>query len=411
MRVILFAIFYCISFTINSQSLKDNIIKNTSEVRTISPNDKEFSDLESLGNAIGESRIVMLGEQDHGDASAFEAKTRIIKYLHEKKGFDVLAFESDFYTINKLSREGFGIDSIRSNIYSVWSNCLEMDPLFEYLKNSKIEITGFDSRITTVNHRNKISFIKEISNSISERIDTLRIPNYSSFKRNLKNIILDEYEVKIDKKNQKDFINTLDYIFNELQKTEPKNSFLLQSLQNLKEHALNAWLFDAKNRWHLPEREAQMADNFIWLVKNKYPNKKIIVWAHNAHIVRDTYKKNNKRIYPKSFGEMIYNSFPKNEVYSIGFNSYKGYTKRSLYREIPGYKIVKPSRNSFENWIFNLGYKNAFINFRSIENTNQFFKMKGVMHSSDKFNWLNCYDGIFYIEEIFPSTKIRENNL
>ena len=30
-----------------------------------------------------------------------------------------------------------------------------------------------------------------------------------------------------------------------------------------------------------------MADNLIWLLTEKYPKEKIIVWAANAHIIRD----------------------------------------------------------------------------------------------------------------------------
>jgi erythromycin esterase-like protein len=45
----------------------------------------------------------LLGEQNHGDAPALFAKTKLVKYLHEKHGFNILAFESDFYGLFKLN--------------------------------------------------------------------------------------------------------------------------------------------------------------------------------------------------------------------------------------------------------------------------------------------------------------------
>ena len=44
------------------------------KVRSISPDDRNFSDLEPLRQAIGSRRIVMLGEETHGDGATFLAR-------------------------------------------------------------------------------------------------------------------------------------------------------------------------------------------------------------------------------------------------------------------------------------------------------------------------------------------------
>src|SRR5687768_4564334 len=71
--------------------------KNAVPIRSIVPEDRSFSDLQPLKKILGNSRVVLLGEQSHGDGSVFLAKTRMIQFLHEEMGFGVLAFESGLY--------------------------------------------------------------------------------------------------------------------------------------------------------------------------------------------------------------------------------------------------------------------------------------------------------------------------
>jgi erythromycin esterase len=57
----------------------------------------DFSDLAPLADFVGNRRIVLLGESGHGVAEFNHLKVRLVKYLHEELGFDVVAFESSFY--------------------------------------------------------------------------------------------------------------------------------------------------------------------------------------------------------------------------------------------------------------------------------------------------------------------------
>jgi erythromycin esterase len=74
-------------------------------LRTITPTDDDFSDLEPLVAKIGSSRLVMLGEHTHNDGATFLAKARLLRFLHQRLGFDVLAWEGGFLDGARLEQE------------------------------------------------------------------------------------------------------------------------------------------------------------------------------------------------------------------------------------------------------------------------------------------------------------------
>src|SRR5262245_58239269 len=84
------------------------------------PNDS-FADLEFLQGVLDGRRIVQLGESGHGVAEFSQAKIRLIKYLHERLGYDVLAFESglfECYMANQLTVSG--TQMMQYSIFGVW---------------------------------------------------------------------------------------------------------------------------------------------------------------------------------------------------------------------------------------------------------------------------------------------------
>jgi erythromycin esterase len=171
--------------SIGQNHIKKYVRDNDVPIYTIEPDSIDFSDLQIIGNAIGDSKIVMLGEQDHGDAPTFLAKTRIIKYLHEKKGFNVLAFESDFFGLNYgwdvLNKNKNEMDTfIRKNIFPIWTDCNTCKDLFynyipeTYKTGNPLIISGFDSQVfqnySSIYLSSKLdSVIKSLDLPISKR--------------------------------------------------------------------------------------------------------------------------------------------------------------------------------------------------------------------------------------------------
>ena len=74
------------------------------EVRSIAPLDEDFSDLAPLAAAIGGARVVQLGEASHGDGASFDAKARLVRFLHQQMGFDALAWESGFFDLSLVEQ-------------------------------------------------------------------------------------------------------------------------------------------------------------------------------------------------------------------------------------------------------------------------------------------------------------------
>ena len=74
------------------------------------------ADLDVLMNAIGDARIVLLGEASHGTAEYYNWRTEISKRLITEKGFDMIAVEgewADSYRVNQFIK-GSPKDSVQA---------------------------------------------------------------------------------------------------------------------------------------------------------------------------------------------------------------------------------------------------------------------------------------------------------
>jgi erythromycin esterase len=418
----LFIVFAMVIFcmpAIAQKLIKDYVIKNAITLKTISPDSTDDEDLEPIGKAIGNAKIVMLGEQDHGDAPTFLAKTRLVKYLHEKKGFNVLAFESDFFALNygwdNTSKKKPTIDSfILKNIFSVWTTCDACNTLlFKYIPATyttaaPLTISGFDSQqYLNFSYYNMPRLLDSTIRAM--QLSVTRQSNYTK-----------EILPLIDSIKPWSFIYPKDTIGIE---RSIRYLRVIRDQLACKLGPRDFWLYAIDNEISLANeikkavkgdksvdegRDARMAANLEWLMLNKFKNQKIIVWAADVHVARNI---KISKYYPymneTMGGKFIERIANPEDVYTIGFTSYEGMAGRV---GSPGYEIKNRIRNSFETW-FTTEQPYAFVDFKEFNKLNpgynESFYATPITHAVGLEQWNHAFDGLFFIKDMYRCVPTR----
>jgi erythromycin esterase len=324
-----------------------------------------YEDLSILKKILKDRNIVFLGENSHGVSEFTLLKSRMIRYLHDSLGFDVLAFESnagDAYYANSKIKTSDIQTSIYNSLSSLW-HTEEIVPLFNYVKRthltkSPLIISGVDF-ITSNGSYSFSRFLYELIFPLNpvyakEIRETDSLVTHAGVRgwtifRVLSKEEKNAYYNQVDKwllfySNLNDFLNKNESKFQGDRKQDltAAKYFIHDRIDciywAIKDSVYMADKFpcidqmeniaDLWDRY----RDYKMAQHLKFLFSTLYAGKKIIVWAEDGHIAKRKCR-------------MAADSSVINHSYTIAFLSYSG---KGCYVLEKGSENSKPERPVYD---------------------------------------------------------------
>jgi erythromycin esterase len=277
-------------------SIDEEKVKKAATVfRSVDPADLSFDDLEFLRGKIGDARVVMLGEQSHGDGTTFLAKCRLIKFLHEKMDFDVLIWESGMFDCREMDKafqagEAPKVAAARG-IFSIWGKSEQVQPLLEYVaatqkKDKRLEMAGFDPQFSSpmtapdALFKQLIAFFAAADPGILDnnaRAFLSTVPAGLQFARK---------PTEDDLKKAREGLESVQAALKGARTRlaakhgESDTAFMERSVQNAIDFvAIIGFAANMQSAADNNFRDRRSAENLRYLVEERYKGRKVIVWA------------------------------------------------------------------------------------------------------------------------------------
>lgn len=296
----------------------------------------DYADLQFLKEVIGPRRIVQIGESHHSVAEYGAVKTRLIKFLHDEMGFDVLAFESSIYECFAADlRQLSPADALFATIFNVWA-FEEVLPLFEYLKQTQstarpLAFAGFDPQISS---RTGVATRPVFFQRVVGVLDPGYAREVAQFDAQFVDRI--QREGPAYARAEEDRLVTfytrlatyLETSRDALAEAFPGDASPLVAERVAWSSARLAQLLSAYEKdpndvtlqGHMAIRDRAMADNLTFLARTLHPGKKIIVWAANIHVRHAN--EQTTWLFP-TMGGWLEERF-RDELYTIGLYPNRG---------------------------------------------------------------------------------------
>lgn len=285
------------------------------------------SDFTALKKILKGKRVVALGEFTHGGKEINQLKAELIKYLHEELDYELLLFEAGI-------GEGIAIEFDRQQLTKgqlltaglpgPWHTESYLE-LMTYLKaKPELTIAGFDVQRTGRSFDRLLKKMLLIAGADTAQYNPLEA-QFGQMMRQFTNrkTKADDAMLAQKEKLKRQYLNLTQLFTAEKSRLEKhwdkqQLALVLKTFSNRIAYLDYFIRFKLNNnyreRW--AARDSLMADNASWLIRERYPDKKVIISAHNFHID----KANEQEL---TMGELLAAEFG-DAYYAIGVFGGKG---------------------------------------------------------------------------------------
>lgn len=406
-------IFMITSSCSQTQTPENWLKENTSELKT--ENGYDFSPLKQI---LKNKRIVALGESTHGLGSFYDLKAKLAIYLHQELDFEVLAMEGglgDIYMVYKAI-DTLNIPQIKGN--SIFGNfqANEIDPLFVHMKQeaaskNPLYFSGFDTQASTSYFYYTLQkYIKDYEPALADSI-YVRMNNYQKSYGAAQNNNEEKYVYHRDlfvntAKRLKEIISTHQIA---IQEKHALTELDLQVIYRTLDMFVASVNLSYEDR-HLGygKRDELMFENLDWLLTEIYPDKKFMIWAHNAHIENSSTGASDI----KWMGHFLKEKY-KDSYCAIGLFAYKGEAYQFWTKELIPFENT--GANNIEKRLFDTGKKVSFLPLANLKNNSETAWLFNTVNGYELENGGNIsftptkrFDAVITINQGLPPTYTKE---
>lgn len=275
--------------------------KVATPLRSIDPEERDFSDLAPLAAAIGPARVVVLGEASHGDGATHLAKCRVVRFLRESMGFDVVIFECgtyDGWAMDRAFDAGMDVhDALALGVPPFWSSSGQAQPVFgdawdSYFTDAPLAFAGFAPE------RTGRRTARQLPRDLLDFFAPLPEPAFTEARRRELLTVIDRLEQAEFSGDADDLVRVLDDLA-DIDAALEQHAPALADLHGAGD--VEAWRrFVGDQRWAVDraltadllqpaemasynDRAERLADNLLWLVNERFAGRKVIVWCSTWH--------------------------------------------------------------------------------------------------------------------------------
>lgn len=300
--------------------------------------------LDTVMDAIGDARIVMLGEATHGTSEFYKIRAAISKRLIQEKGFTIIAVEGDWPSANAVNRYVKGFDEegksarhVLAKSFNRWPTWMwaneEVEELVEWLKRDN---GGKDAT-------EKTGFYGIDMYSLYESIDELLqfLQENPQFKADLElakkafscfepyNRMPEHYALSTAHFTD-ECISEVTSLLKTIRSHEDLYSNEQEKDLNMTMNALvaknaesyyRAMMQDDAISWNI--RDMHMVEAIGEILNYHGDEAKIIIWEHNTHIgdASETTMADHDMI---NVGQLVREKYGREDTFAIGFGTYEG---------------------------------------------------------------------------------------